>query len=89
MKKRPDPEKIADENPEWTEADLARAQPFSSLPASLRTKLRGRPTLDEPKVAISLRLAPKVLNAWKATGGGWQTRMAATLAAKAPHTKAR
>ena len=89
MSKRPDPELIDDENPQWTAADFARAKPFSSLPAALRTTLRGRPKAAAPKVAISLRLAPDVLAAWKSTGAGWQTRMAATLAAKAPHAKVR
>ena len=40
---------------------------------------RGRPPLAQPKVAISLRLDPEVLAAWKATGPGWQTRMADAL----------
>ncbi|MGH8629845.1 MAG: BrnA antitoxin family protein [Burkholderiales bacterium] len=46
----------------------------------LRRKLkRGRPPLAKPKVAISLRLDPEVLAEWKATGPGWQTRMAQVL----------
>ncbi|WP_449427072.1 BrnA antitoxin family protein [Rhodanobacter umsongensis] len=75
---------IDDENPEWTAADLARAKPFSSLPAPLQAKLRGRPKASDARVAISLRLPPAVLDAWKASGAGWQTRMVAALTAKAP-----
>ncbi|MGH8157494.1 MAG: BrnA antitoxin family protein [Rhodanobacter sp.] len=97
MKKRPDPAMIDDENPEWTAADFARAKPasevlpaiFGAARAAEMLKPRGRPRAEAPKVAISLRVAPDVLAAWKATGAGWQTRMAATLAAKAPHAKAR
>jgi uncharacterized protein (DUF4415 family) len=33
----------------------------------------------EPKAAISLRLPVSVLDRWKATGPGWQTRMAEVL----------
>ena len=44
----------------------------------------GRPPLAHPKVAISLRLTPQVLKRWKASGSGWQTRMAAVLAERAP-----
>ncbi len=44
----------------------------------------GRPPLPDPKVAISLRLAPQVLKFWKASGSGWQTRMAELLAKRAP-----
>jgi hypothetical protein len=35
--KRPNPELIDDENPEWTEEDFAKAVPFSGLPAELKT----------------------------------------------------
>ena len=46
--------------------------------AEFRRK-RGRPPLAKPKVAISLRLDADVLATWKATGPGWQTRMAKVL----------
>ncbi len=44
----------------------------------------GRPSLSNPKVAISLRLPPEVLARWKASGTGWQTRMAKMLGKRAP-----
>ena len=47
---------------------------------------RGRPKLDNPKVAISLRLPTEVLARWKATGAGWQTRMVESLRQHAPKT---
>lgn len=66
------------ELPELTDEMLARAV----LKRSGRRV--GRPRLVNPKVAISLRIAPKVLKRWKASGRGWQTRMAAVLAKRAP-----
>ena len=44
---------------------------------------RGRPPKESPKVAISLRLDPDVLEKWKAKGPGWQTRMAQVLKERA------
>lgn len=80
MKKKPNPELIDEDSPEWTEEMFAQAKPFSALSARLKAKLRGRPKLPDAKVAISLRLPPKTLARWKATGRGWQTRMAEKLA---------
>lgn len=45
---------------------------------------RGRPVIGETKEAISLRLPVSVLDHWKASGPGWQTRMVELLAANAP-----
>lgn len=44
----------------------------------------GRPPLANPKVSISLRLPAQALARWRASGVGWQTRMADILAKKAP-----
>ena len=43
----------------------------------------GRPRSPNPRQLISLRLPPEVVKRWRATGPGWQTRMADRLA-KAP-----
>jgi uncharacterized protein (DUF4415 family) len=40
---------------------------------------RGRPVVGEPRTAISLRIPVSVLERWKATGPGWQTRMVQRL----------
>ncbi len=40
---------------------------------------RGRPPLDNPKQAVKLRLDADVLEAYRATGDGWQTRINADL----------
>lgn len=43
-------------------------------------KKAGRPRSANPKQMISLRLPPEVIARLKATGPGWQTRMAERLA---------
>jgi hypothetical protein len=37
--KRPNPELIDSENPEWTEEDFAKALPLSSLPVEIQNLL--------------------------------------------------
>jgi uncharacterized protein (DUF4415 family) len=49
---------------------------------------RGRPKLDAPKEAVSLRLDPDVVAHYRATGPGWQSRINETLR-KAAKLKAR
>ena len=58
-----------DELPEMTDEMFARTV----------FKKAGRPRSANPKQMISLRLAPEVIARWKATGPGWQTRMAKRL----------
>jgi uncharacterized protein (DUF4415 family) len=41
---------------------------------------RGRPKLEHPKQAVKLRLDQDVLDHFRSTGRGWQTRINATLA---------
>lgn len=67
-----------DDNPEWTEADFARARPAKELlPPRLYEALTRRrgPQKAPTKVAVSVRLSPDVLAYFKATGPGWQTRI--------------
>lgn len=75
----PNPELIDDDNPEWTEADFKRAVPFSALPESLQTtllSLKGRGKQQSPtKISTTVRFDSDVLEAFRATGQGWQTRM--------------
>jgi uncharacterized protein (DUF4415 family) len=40
---------------------------------------RGRPALPRTKVSTTLRLDPDVLDAYRATGPGWQSRINADL----------
>ncbi len=40
-----------------------------------RLRRVGRPRLDNPKVAVTIRYDKAVIDAFKAGGPGWQTRM--------------
>ena len=40
---------------------------------------RGRPVSENPKVFTAIRLDPDILDAFKKTGRGWQTRINAAL----------
>jgi uncharacterized protein (DUF4415 family) len=42
-------------------------------------KTRGRPRLQSPKVQLSIRYDADIIEAFRATGEGWQTRMNAAL----------
>lgn len=44
-----------------------------------RAKRMGRPPLDTPKVPVTIRYDQDVIEAFRATGDGWQTRMNAAL----------
>lgn len=48
--------------------------------AFLKALGRGRPKSANPKQLLTLRLPPEVIARWRATGPGWQTRMAQRLA---------
>ena len=69
------------DNPELTEADFAKARPFSEafpdLAASIR-KGRG-PNKSPTKKLVSLRLSPEVIEHFRSTGAGWQSRIDETL----------
>jgi uncharacterized protein (DUF4415 family) len=58
-----------DELPELTEEMLKRGKVHKG----------GRPVSANPRKLISLRLPADVIAKWKATGPGWQTRMAERL----------
>ncbi|MFO1226781.1 BrnA antitoxin family protein [Roseateles sp.] len=44
----------------------------------------GRPKSANPKKLISIRLTEDVIQRWRATGPGWQTRMAEKLSRLSP-----
>jgi uncharacterized protein (DUF4415 family) len=48
---------------------------------------RGRPPLKNPRRLLSLRLQPQVIDRWKSSGPGWQTRMAEVLEQSAPKSR--
>jgi uncharacterized protein (DUF4415 family) len=83
MKRKPDPELVDKENPEWTEEDFRRArQAAEALPeivgreaADRMLRPRGRPKAAVTKTHVNIRLDADVLKAFKTTGPGWQTRI--------------
>lgn len=85
MTKHVNPELIDDDNPEWTADDFANARPASEVLPNLfgaeiaaeflQPKKTGRPRSDTPKIFTGIRLDADVLEAFRATGRGWQTRM--------------
>ena len=74
----PDPEIERPSTPE----ELADARPFAEalpeLAASIR-RGRGRPKVDAPKKAVTLRLDEAALARFEAGGPGWRRRMAEIL----------
>ena len=69
------------DNPELTEADFARARPFSEVFPKLGASIRkGRgPNKSPTKKLVSLRLSPEVIEHFKSSGAGWQSRIDETL----------
>jgi len=57
--------------------DVFTPETYAALVAMKRP--RGRPKAETPKVFTALRLDADVLEAFKASGKGWQTRMNAAL----------
>lgn len=72
--------------PDLTEDEMATARPLAAALPALATALeqemkrRGRPPLDAPKQAVSIRLEPRIIDHFKAGGRGWQTRLNDVLA---------
>jgi len=63
-----------EELPELTDEMLARGKVCKG----------GRPRSLNPKKLISIRLTEDVIQKWRATGPGWQTRMAEKLTKSVP-----
>ena len=68
------------------DAHVIKAEEYKELPeltdemlARARVNKGGRPVSANPRKLISLRLPADVIARWKATGPGWQTRMADRL----------
>src|SRR3954462_1090482 len=60
-----------DDAPELTEEWFQQADVYEGG----KLIRRGRPPSNAPKRLVSLRLSPQVLDHFKATGPGWQTRI--------------
>jgi uncharacterized protein (DUF4415 family) len=72
-----------DDAPELTEEFFEQATPMigdkvvskDEFKRAAKVALRGRPPVDAPRKAINIRLSQDVLDTFKATGKGWQTRV--------------
>jgi uncharacterized protein (DUF4415 family) len=60
-----------DEKPELDDAWFEEADAY----VGAKLVRRGRPRAENPKVAVSLRVDADVLDWFKQSGPGWQTRM--------------
>ena len=79
------------DNPELTDEELAAMRPAADMLApelyAALVRGRGRPRAEAPKVPVKLRLDPGALQAFRASGPGWQTRINAILVAAAKRLK--
>ncbi|MEP7222283.1 MAG: BrnA antitoxin family protein [Novosphingobium sp.] len=76
MPRKP-PVMFDEDNPEWTEADFAAAKAGDAIPAHIAAafpKPRGRPK-GTTKQLVSLRIDNDILDRFRATGPGWQSRI--------------
>ncbi|SDU88119.1 BrnA antitoxin family protein [Pseudomonas mucidolens] len=89
MTKKPSPEMVDTANPEWSDKDFAKAKPASDVLAGLFGKAqakemlkpkRGRPKSVATKEHVNVRFDAEILERFRASGPGWQTRMNAALA---------
>lgn len=60
---------------ELTAEDFARMRPHAEFMRDLEARRRGRPRQETVKSSVTLRVDGDVLEAWRATGPGWQSRM--------------
>src|SRR5712671_7685340 len=69
------------DSPELTAEDFAKAKPFAEVFPELAASIRrGRgPNKAPTKKLVSLRLSGEVIEAYKAKGPGWQSRIDADL----------
>jgi uncharacterized protein (DUF4415 family) len=83
MPKKHNPELVDEVNPEWTRDRVTKAKPakeilpsiFGVAAAEQMLRPRGRPRAKHPKELINIRLSHDVLEHFKASGDGWQTRI--------------
>lgn len=84
MPRKPNPELVDDHAPEATDEWFKKARPARDvLPGlvgenaarELLKPKRGRPPSANPKERVNIRVDADVLNAFKSTGSGWQTRL--------------
>ena len=70
MNKKPNPEPLDADNPEWTPEMFGQAVRLNRLPVSLQAKLRGRPKAAVTKERIIIRLSTDLVGVFRSTGQG-------------------
>ena len=77
MNKKPDPTRIDDDAPKWGAEDFKSAKKLSDMPADFQQAIRRArgPQQSPKKVQTAVRYDADILEAFKAEGPGWQTRM--------------
>lgn len=84
MPRKPNPELIDDDAPEATDKWFAKALPAADVLPKLFSKnaakemlkpKRGRPFSSNPKEHVNIRLDADIVQSFKGTGSGWQTRL--------------
>ncbi|MGD9967417.1 MAG: BrnA antitoxin family protein [Hyphomonadaceae bacterium] len=70
---------IDPDNPPLTDEQLKRLRPVSEKEKAFWRKALGRPPLESPKQAISIRLDQDIVAHYKKSGPGWQSRINAAL----------
>jgi len=76
--KKPDPYLADQDSAPLTDAEVKRLRPAAEVFAKMGVPLprpRGRPKKDHPKVQVTLRLDPDLVETYKSHGKGWQTRI--------------
>ena len=91
-KARRQPPADYDDNPPWTAADFKRARPAREVAPKIvaaAKRARGRPPLENPKISLTLRLDKEMVEKFRASGQGWQSRMNGALIKAAPRVPRR
>ncbi|TAE81352.1 MAG: hypothetical protein EAZ74_02600 [Alphaproteobacteria bacterium] len=72
-----------------TDDELKNLRPISEIDPNLlhlyKSGKMGRPKIANKKQVVSLRLDPDVIEAWRASGANWQSRINEVLRIHAPH----
>lgn len=69
------------DNPELTDEQIANMKPFREAFPDLAKSMdreiakRGRPPIANPKLPVTIRLDREVVEKFRSTGPGWQSRM--------------
>ena len=79
--KNSDSEMVDEENPEWTDQMFREARPaYEVLPDLVASSQKTRGKQKQPtKELVSIRLSPEVLEYFRSSGKGWQSRLNKTL----------